>query len=183
MLIMLLVVSGGPAVLAESAAQQALLDQLRLQQDVVPGDDTDLLDVPTDGVWHDQPLPEEPVVVEQDAFSQTELNPDGSYTTTFATRPMAWFDESVEEWKPFDNTLIPAGETDSAAVYGNDPAKNPYALTFASPAALAAGEQGLTLTAGETSLAMVPLGASPQTVTAEGSQLTYVEAFPGVDLR
>ncbi len=122
-------------------------------------------------------------IVERSAFSRTRLNEDGTYTATFSQRPMHWRDPVSEAWREFDNTLRPVQAADAQQGFAYENTANGFRAKFGTPASLAAGRPALRMEAAGAAVSVLPVGAAPEDAQVSGAEITYVDAFPNVDLR
>jgi hypothetical protein len=138
----------------------------------------------------DPPEPSPPPTVQLDtevtgrsAFTRTTRNPDGSYTTTFSSRPMHWKDPQTGIWKEFVNTLrpVPANEAQQGFAYENT--ANGFQARFGKPGDIASGRPVLRFKTPRAAVSMVAVGAAPQDVRVSDAEITYTGAYPGVDVR
>ena len=132
-----------------------------------------------------QPPPSIPAagtVTRRSAFSRTESNGDGSYTSTFATRPLHWKAPATGEWREFVNTLRPVPATLPPG-FSHENTANRFLARFGEQAAVVAGQPVLRFTLGALGLDMTAVAAAPTSVTVQGTKITYVDAYPNVDLR
>ncbi len=105
-------------------------------------------------------------------FTTTFANPDGTHTTSIATRPVHYL--TAAGWTPIDTALV----SDATGVLRTG--ANRWSATFAPTLA-----GGVRVADGGASLALTPLGSAPSVpvLGADAKSVTYPSVWPGVDLR
>lgn len=122
-------------------------------------------------------------VVSRGPFSVTTRNADGSFTAQVSARPMHWQDPADGQWKPFDNTIRAIAPAQARAGFAQENSAGPATTSFADAASASSGKPLAAVQAGDKSVQMAVVGAKPASVTVQGNQITYTDAFPGVDIR
>jgi RHS repeat-associated protein len=119
-------------------------------------------------------------VVGRSAFSRTEANTDGSFTATYsAGRPLYWLDGQTGQWRDFNDSLTAS----ATSGYTYESSSNGYRVLFGDVSSVAGGGPLIRVIKGDSSVSAVAVGASPQSITASGSAVTYTDLYPGVDVR
>ncbi len=116
-------------------------------------------------------------LVRQSRYSRTIDNGDGSYTTTFSLRPLYWQD-SHGRWQGFDNSL---GALSSDPDYSYENASNGYTVRFGKPSGVDTGKPVVYFSSGSDSLKITAISAKPSSISHSGSEVTYNDAYPGID--
>ncbi len=110
---------------------------------------------------------------QRDVFSTVFDNVDGTETAVFSSMAVN-FEDDRGEWQRIDPTLVPTTELGEFEVRAA-----PWSASFTADGAMVVGEAGTTVT--------VRPGAggrlSAPVIADDGLSATYVEAWPGVDLR
>jgi len=119
-------------------------------------------------------------VVGRTAFSRTEENPDGTYTTTYSVRPMHWEDTVAGQWREFDNSIKPAP---AGSEYVHENAAANFRANFDRAADVSAGRPVMRFATEGASVRMIALGANPSGSTVSGGRITYANAYQDTDLR
>ena len=112
-------------------------------------------------------------VAQRDVFATVFDNVDGTETATFSSMAVN-FEDDEGEWQKIDPRLVPAGVAGVVEV-----SAAPWSASFSDAGAQVVGAAGTQV--------LVRAGAggrmSTPVIAADGLSATYVEAWPGVDLR
>ena len=107
------------------------------------------------------------------AASSTYLNPDGSFTTVVAARPVNYRD-AAGDWQPIDTTLVPSG----ASGYAFENAAGPFRALFKD----GAGDGFVRFDVEGASYALGLQNAAHGRTHAHGSSIAYQDVLPSTDI-
>ncbi|MCX6022250.1 MAG: DNRLRE domain-containing protein, partial [Chloroflexi bacterium] len=117
-------------------------------------------------------------------YGTTKPNADGSYTTELSNRPVHWKDPETGDWKTFDNTIQDIPAERARPGFGRENKSNSFRANFAGEKEAAAGRPLVRIATHDgRAVSMGLQGARPTNAQVSGSQMTYPDAFAGVDVR
>lgn len=131
---------------------------------------------------------QEEVVSMRSETSRTFANPDGSYTTEIAEKPIHYKEDGDSKWLPIDNTLVPIAAEDAVANKANS-----FTAKFSEETNTT--EDLVQVQEGDLTVSLTPVGPEEtvpetvqndiQSVTGEvdSNTILYPDVYPNADIK